>query len=128
MICEEALLERSILIVEDDFLQAFDVKSALVKRGAKVIGPIGSLDEGLDRARGAPLIDAAVVDLNLGGEMAFPLVDELVRLDVPVILITGYDRRVIPYRLQHLQCIEKPACPTLLAEVTGELFAERVAG
>ena len=85
------LAGRRILLVEDEPLVALDVEEALRSLGCQVIGPAATLAEAMRLAEGAvPLPDAAVLDVNLGGQAAFPVADLLVRQNVPVVFATGY--------------------------------------
>jgi PAS domain S-box-containing protein len=87
----QALTGRRILLVEDEPLVAMDVDQALVALGCQVVGPAATLAEALRLAEEeAPRLDAAVLDVNLGGQAAFPVADLLVRHGVPVVFATGY--------------------------------------
>ncbi|WP_137179318.1 HWE histidine kinase domain-containing protein [Roseomonas sp. AR75] len=81
---------RRILVVEDEPLVAMDVEQTLRDLGAAVIGPAGTVAEALRLVEQAGMPDAAVLDVNLGGQAAFPVADLLVRRGVPVLFATGY--------------------------------------
>jgi len=53
-------------------------------------------------------IDAAILDVNLGGEMVFPAADLLIERGVPVVLTTGYDKSALPSRFSGVALCEKP--------------------
>jgi hypothetical protein len=97
-----------ILLVEDEYLIGFDLRNELLDCGAEVIGPVGDLDMAFDLVQTEGWLDAAILDLNLRGELAFPLADQLIRRGVPFVFTTGYGTEVIPYRLQHIMRCEKP--------------------
>ena len=59
--------------------------------GCEVVGPAASLNSGLRLARSAE-VDAAVLDVNLAGEKAFPIADVLAERGVPFVYATGYGR------------------------------------
>jgi len=80
----------SVLVVEDMPLVAMELEQVLRDAGFEVVGPAPSLAEALALARSARL-DAAVLDVNLGGEPVFPLAAELRRQGVPFLFCTGYD-------------------------------------
>ena len=113
-----------ILLVEDDFFLAIDLQEELLGRGVEVIGPIGDLDEAFSLAKSDLRIDAAAIDINLHGEFAFHLVDELVRRDIPVVSTTGYDEEVVPYRLRHIPRYLKPFPVREVADGIVELAAQ----
>ena len=57
----------AILVVEDDYMIADDLRRDLEAAGARVLGPVPSLPEALELLRGADRLDAAVLDVNLHG-------------------------------------------------------------
>lgn len=52
--------------------------------------------------------DAAVLDVNLGGQPVFPLAERLAAQGVPFIFATGYGRTGIPGRWAATPVIQKP--------------------
>jgi hypothetical protein len=48
------------------------------------------------RFRRATLLDGAVVDINLQGELAYPIGDALIERGIPFVFTTGYDQAGIP--------------------------------
>ena len=46
----------------------------------------------MGRLARTPRPDAAILDISLGGEMAFPLADLLQEKQIPVVFATGYDQ------------------------------------
>jgi ActR/RegA family two-component response regulator len=104
---DPALCGKRILVVEDEYFIADDLKRALSRAGAQVAGPVGSLGAALSIARDATL-DAAILDVNLAGEMSFPIADELLRQGVPFLLATGYEEWVIPPRFDSVPRSSKP--------------------
>jgi PAS domain S-box-containing protein len=86
-----SLAGRRVLLVEDEPLVAMDAETTLRALGCEVAGPASTLPEALRLAEAeAPRLDAAVLDVNLGGQAAFPVADLLVRRGVPVVFATGY--------------------------------------
>ena len=53
-------------------------------------------------------IDAAVLDVNLGGELIYPLADVLAADHVPFVFITGYGAEEIEPRYAHVPILQKP--------------------
>lgn len=62
---EPSLEGSHILILEDDYLLASDVESALLDVGAEVLGPFSLQAEAVEVVRQGDL-SAAVIDINLG--------------------------------------------------------------
>jgi DNA-binding response OmpR family regulator len=84
------LLEgKRILVLEDEPLVAMLLEEMLLDLGCEVVGPAYSLREGERLAREAPL-DAAVLDVNVNGEMSDPVAEVLRSRGVPFVLATGY--------------------------------------
>lgn len=87
-----------VLVVEDEFLIADELRGELAGARAQVLGPIGHLEGAIALARAEGAIDAAVLDLNLGGVEVFRLADLLIERGVPVVFSTGYDAASLPPR------------------------------
>jgi CheY-like chemotaxis protein len=96
-----------ILVVEDEYLLADDLADALTALGAQVIGPVGVLAEAMALAQAVP-IDGAILDINLRGEMVFPLADMLAAKGVPHVFATGYGQESLPEGYQGVPTISKP--------------------
>jgi DNA-binding response OmpR family regulator len=106
-----------VLIVEDEFLVATLIEDMLVAAGCVVAGPIPRLSEALDAVdRGT--FDAAVLDVNLGGERVYPVADALSRRNVPFVFVTGYSTGVLP-----CEYAERPRLckPFKMADLLGTL-------
>jgi CheY-like chemotaxis protein len=101
------LARKRILVVEDDYLVAMDIVRALERAGAEVIGPAPAVEAAL-AALEQTVLDGAILDINLGGEMAFPVADALMARGIPFIFATGYDAQVIPLRFADVKRCEKP--------------------
>ncbi len=98
---------RRVLVLEDEYFLADELARVLIQLGAKVVGPVPTLTEALallDTVR----VDAAVLDVNVRGEMAFPLADALQARDVPFVFATGYDQSMIPLKYAAVPRWEKP--------------------
>jgi hypothetical protein len=59
-------------------------------------------------------IDAALVDINLGGAWAYPIADELIAREVPFAFTSGYDRASIQDGYDHVPRISKPVPARIL--------------
>ena len=53
-------------------------------------------------------VDAAILDLNLGGEKAYPIAEALEARGVPFLFTTGYDAADMPPAWRHVPRLEKP--------------------
>ena len=84
------LAGRRILVVEDEMMIAMLVEDMLLELGCTVVGPAHGLAEALALAQSEPGLDAALLDVNLGGQPVFPVADALREKGVPAIFSTGY--------------------------------------
>jgi DNA-binding response OmpR family regulator len=103
----DRLKGRSILVVEDETLIAFDVARMLEEVGCRVVGPVSTVADAMSRIAGA-VIDAAVLDVNLHAETSSPIMDVLVTSKVPFVIVTGHARETLPGRFQGKPYLGKP--------------------
>ena len=106
---------RRILLVEDDYFIADAMLGALEDAGATVLGPVSSVKEALALLDGEPEVDSAILDINLNGEMVYPVADALTARGVPFIFATGYDEAAVPPAWRHVIRCEKPVNATAVA-------------
>jgi DNA-binding response OmpR family regulator len=107
-----ALQGRRLLVVEDDYVLAQELKADLEAQGAEVLGPVPDLASARDLLTASPAPDAALLDINLGGEMVYPLADALRGLGILVAFITGYEASAVPGAYAHVPRFEKPVDPS----------------
>jgi CheY-like chemotaxis protein len=88
---------KHILIVENEYFVADDVRRLLEAAGAVVVGPAPSVDIGLSLIDQSH-IDAAILDIRLEGETVFPIAERLQDLDIPFVFATAYLDADIPQR------------------------------
>ena len=87
---ETSFKGRRILVVEDEMMIAMLVEDMLGELGCAVVGPAHALDTALAMAASEVGLDAALLDVNLGGTSVFPVADALRAKGVPAIFSTGY--------------------------------------
>jgi CheY-like chemotaxis protein len=97
-----------ILLVEDEYLLAAEMRDELQDAGAIVVGPAAGLSKALTLIEATKWIDGAVLDVNLRGETAFPAAEILQDRRVPTLFVSGYDPKAIPERFEHTPHCEKP--------------------
>jgi DNA-binding LytR/AlgR family response regulator len=120
---ESCLSDYSVLVVEDDFYLADELRVELEGVGATVLGPFGNPEAALhilDRIRP----DCAVVDMNFGEGPSFKVPRALTVGAIPFVITTGYDALHIPPEFAHAPRIEKPVEPRRLVEAVAELCRE----
>lgn len=103
-----SLRGRRILVAEDDYLLAGDLREMLERHGTQVLGPVPGVADALRLLEREAAPDAAVLDINLGGEMVYPLADALRARGVPFVFATGYDAWAIPDVYAAVPRFEKP--------------------
>lgn len=96
-----------ILLVEDEYFVAVELKTILGEIGARVVGPVSRLQPARELAR-AERLDGAVLDVKLDGETTFSLAQELLERGVPVLFTTGFDSSILPERFRSSPCLAKP--------------------
>lgn len=104
---------KRILILEDEYYLAIELSEVLERENWTVVGPYGSLQNAMD-AEDHIGIDAAVVDINLRGEMAFEFIDALKLRGIPVVIVTGYFPDMLPERFKSDIILPKPLRPEQL--------------
>ena len=109
-----ALQGRRILLVEDDYVLAQALKADLEAQGAEVLGPVPDLESARDLLVSCHAPDAALLDINLSGELVYPLADALRGLGIVVAFITGYGAWAVPRVYAHVPRFEKPVDPSRL--------------
>jgi response regulator RpfG family c-di-GMP phosphodiesterase len=94
------LRDRRILIVEDEYLIAINLQDGLENIGSVVLGPVPSVEKAIKKIESEPHIDRRVLDVNLGGALAYPVADMLVARKIPFVFTSGYEdtalRNAIP--------------------------------
>ncbi len=104
-----------ILIAEDEYFLADEVRAELIKTGAEVVGPVATVRDALQRIEEDQKIDGALLDINLRGEMAFEVADALAERGIAFAFVTGYDSTHLPERFAGATTFQKPLYPDTLA-------------
>lgn len=102
-----SLDEIRVLVVEDELMIALALKRALADAGCAVIGPVPRIARALECATEVPL-DAALLDINVGGERVFPVAELLQARAVPFAFLSGYQESVLPERFRACPMLAKP--------------------
>lgn len=84
-----ALQGLSVLAVEDEALVAMCLEDILLDLGCAVLGPAARVHQAL-KLLDTEHVDIAVLDVNVAGEVVFPVADKLKALGVPFIFATAY--------------------------------------
>jgi CheY-like chemotaxis protein len=97
-----------ILVVEDSFLLVMTLETLFDDLGWKIVGPATRKAEALTLAQ-TESFDAALLDVNLDGEMSWEIAAYLKERHIPFVFSTGYDaNNVLPDFLVGSAVIGKP--------------------
>jgi PAS domain S-box-containing protein len=102
-----ALSGNRILVVEDEAIVALALCDLLHELGFEVIGPFGNLGDAV-HATEALDFEAAILDVNVDGQMIYRVADVLSKRDIPFVFVTGYGPESISSRFRHIPVIQKP--------------------
>jgi two-component sensor histidine kinase/CheY-like chemotaxis protein len=102
-----ALNGGSVMLVEDEAIVAMAVNDSLVDLGFSVIGPFSRVSDAC-RALQNNQVDAAILDVNLNGEMVYSLAELLTAQKIPFVFATGYGAESIESRFEHIPVLQKP--------------------
>ena len=97
----------SVLLVEDEAIQAIDVTAIIEMAGGRVVGPAYSLGQGfswIDRGK----FDCAVLDINLHDELVFKLADALIDRGIPIVFLSSHSLNIAPPHLRERPFVHKP--------------------
>lgn len=114
---------KRILVVEDEYFIASDIRRTLKQEGAVVVGPVGNLKEGLSLAEEP--IDAAVLDVNLEEAMSYPIAERLDARSIPYMFLTGYDEWSLPAAYRDATRLAKPFPPQSVLTMVEKLMTVR---
>ena len=99
---------RRVLLVEDEAMLRMLLEDMVEDLGYELAGSAGSLDEATQLVATIPGIEAAIIDVNLGGVASFPLADKLRARRVPFLFSTGYGADGLPERFRDVPLLGKP--------------------
>jgi DNA-binding response OmpR family regulator len=107
--------EPKILVVEDEYWLAEDIREALSKAGRGVIGPFATVAEAMKSLEDGA-VEGAILDINLRGEEVFPLASELRRRQIPYAFTTGYGEVILPAEHRDVPRWQKPFEPAVMVD------------
>lgn len=105
------LAGRQVLVVEDDYSIAAELADAVERVGGTVVGPAAGVKDALELLQGDQAIDAAILDINLGGRQVYPVARALREKEIPIVFVTGYDDWMIPQEYEDVPIFRKPTDP-----------------
>ena len=98
---------RRVLVVEDEALVAMMMVGFVEELGFTPCGPFASVNEAAAAVRNGRC-DGALLDVNLGGELVYPVADLLSARGVPFVFVTGYNSELVDKRFTNIPILQKP--------------------
>lgn len=115
------LTGAQILLVEDEALITMLLEDILDDLGCRVSASAATLREALDLAKTVDA-SAAILDVNLGGDPVFPVAEQLVARNIPIVFASGYGVSGLPDKWQRFPTLPKPFLPDQVETVLREIL------
>jgi CheY-like chemotaxis protein len=109
-----------VLLVEDEPIVAMLIEAYLEELGCIVVAVASRLNDALEHARTLDL-DVGVLDVNLAGQLSYPVAELLRRRTVPFLFATGYGTAGASVDLDNAPVLTKPFRQEQLARVLLEV-------
>lgn len=114
-----------VMIVDDEFLQAELMAHTLESRGYEVVGPFRRLEPAV-AAASREAVDAALLDINIDGQLIYPVADVLCDRDIPYAFVSANDNATLaPERHKRAVSLRKPYDPEDLDVLVARLLDGR---
>lgn len=117
-----------VLLVEDEVMICLLLEDMLHEFGCEIVGPACDLERATDLARSEEGLDAAILDVNLGGQVVFPVAEILAERGVPILFSTGMGVDGLPEAWRGRETIQKPMSMDQLAASLGNVLQVRHRG
>lgn len=118
---ETDLTGMRVFLAEDEFLIALAVAEELEAKGCTIVGPFQNV-EAARAAASAESFDFALLDINMNGELAYSVADEVAARRIPFIFLSGYSSSTFPERFRDVPTISKPCDPAILMKKLSQLL------
>jgi two-component SAPR family response regulator len=117
-----ALEGRRVLIVEDQYYVATEMRAIVGRLGGVVIGPAKNAETALELLkREAP--DVAILDVNLDGRRVYPVAEALRAMGKPFVFATGYESWAVDPRFASTPLVGKPVTAAAITTAIRQLEA-----
>ena len=119
---DKLLSGRRVLVVEDEMMILMMIEDMLADLGCEFVVTAANVDQALALID-AQVFDAAMLDMNLNGEIVYPLAELLTAQKVPFIFVTGYAPRSVDTRFTAVPILQKPVLQDELAAILEQVLA-----
>ena len=120
----EMLQDKTILVIDDEWLIAEQHADILTSVGARVVGPFTRLDDAM--AADLSAVDGALLDFALDEGTSLPLARKLKDEGKPIAFVTGYGSAMkLPAPFENSPVIAKPANATSILAGAARLIARK---
>lgn len=96
-----------VLIVEDQAPIALQLEDMLVDSECEVVGPASRVDQALKLLE-EQAVDTAVLDINIAGDLVYPVADAMDARGLPYIFATGYSPSDVASPYGDRRILQKP--------------------
>jgi len=117
MSLQPGLYGLQVFVVEDEIVASMELEDMLADFGCTVAGVAATVDDAMSKVLATEAIDAAILDVHVGGEMIFPIADVLVARGIPFVFSTGYGSADLVRRYPQSPLLNKPYDSETLAKV-----------
>jgi CheY-like chemotaxis protein len=104
-----------VLVVEDEGVIAMMIEDMLEELGCEVVASVAGFAQAREIAARAE-IDLAMLDVNVAGQLVFPVAEILRDRRIPMLFSTGYGASGLPTEFQNYLLLTKPFSRTELQQ------------
>lgn len=104
---ESALEGIKVLVVEDEALVGMLLEDMLHDIGCGKVEVLSRFADGLQAATSGDF-DLAVLDVNLDGVPSFPIAEQIIARNIPLLFATGYGSGGMDPRFSNVPTLQKP--------------------
>jgi CheY-like chemotaxis protein len=116
-----------VLVVEDEGSVALLIEGMLEDLRCEIAASVATLGKALHAAQ-TETLDFAVLDVNLAGELVFPVAEVLKARQLPFVFSTGYGRVGVPETFKDCAVLNKPYTIEDLSATLISMFKKGAAG
>ncbi len=104
---ERSFEHLRVLVVEDEALVGMLLEDMLSDIGCAHVEVLSRFADGLQAAETGSF-DLAVLDVNLDGVASFPIAEQLIARNIPLLFATGYGADGMDPRFSDIPTLQKP--------------------